>query len=352
MAQTSLGPDLILRLVDLRAMDDPDTSSDIRYLSFDNIQRIINQEFPDMNVDAQTLERRWVDPIRPTMRRDFRALGGLDERAGAALGLGAEMENQRRPMIYQEVHISSFQEPQPGGGVSFGGSQNGLAGSHWGPQPSYGNQHAAPQASPSDPYRVPQTSRYHQYGNAHAVSSGSFGGSHVGHGGHYGARPPSFTRPHQNTLGANQRPMPTASYDPQFGDLQLPPIATAAQVPGNSGYQAVEHAYHMSGHNYNNAAWQNATPATQEPMTWFGTGSSGSSSQAPPGGGLSEQEQFDQDYHFPGGEREWLLNEGMYMGHGHGGGEQEFYNNFVLRFRDHRVPSKGRVLDEFYGMRR
>lgn len=316
-----------------------------------------------MNVDKQTLESRWRYIIRPEMRGDFRTLGGLDERARAALAQGAEMENQpgsvdprvarpgapqRRRPTFQEVHRLSFRAPQPGGGASFGGSQTGHAGSYRGPQPGYGNQYAAPQAGPSDPYGRSQHSHHRQYGTAHAGPSGSFGGSHVGHGGHYGAHPPSFTGPLQNTPGVNQYPAPASPYDPQF---QLPPIATAAQVPGNPVLPAVEPAYQMSDQNYNNAAWQNATPGTQEPMTWSGTGGSGSSSQAPYGGSLYEQEEFDRNYHFPGGEREWLLSEGIYMGHGRGG-EQEFYDNFVLRFRDHRVPSKDRVLEEFYSMRR
>lgn len=348
MAQTSLSAEEILRFVDLRAMDDPDTGSGRIYLSFDNIQRIMSREFPGLNVDAQTLERRWVYTIRPSMRRDFRNLGGLDERARAALGLGAEMENQRRPMIYQEAHELSFRAPQPGGGASFGGSQTGHAGSHWGPQPGYGNQYAAYQAGPSDSYGRSQPGHHHQYGTAHAGPSGSFGGSHDGQ---YGARSQSFTRPHQNTLVANQHPAPAASYDPQFGDLQLPPIASAAQGPDNQRPPAVDPAYQMSNQNYNDAARQNAAPGTQEPMTWYGTGGSSSSSQAPHGGGHYGQTEFDRNYQFSGEEREWLLNEGIFMGHGNGG-DQEFYDRFRFRFRDHRVPSKRRVVEEFHRLRR
>lgn len=350
MAQTSLGREVILRLVDLRAMDDPDTSSDIHYLSFNNIQRIINREFPGLNLDAQTLERRWVHPIRPAMRRDFRALGGLDERARAALGLSAEMGNQRRPMKYQEAHELSFRAPQPGGGASFGGSQTGHAGSHWGPQPGYGNQHAAPQAGPSDPYGRSQPGHYYQYGNSHAGPSGSFGGSHVGHGGQYGAHPPSFTGPYQNTPGANQYPGPAASHDPRFGNLQLPPITPVAQVPSNPGPSIAEPAYQMSNQNNNNAAWQEAGPGVQGQMNWYRTSVRGSNSRNPHGGAVSEQTDFDQKYEFPREEQNWLLDNGIYMVHGHRAG-QEFYDNFRRAYSDHRVPSKGRVLEEFNRLR-
>lgn len=284
------------------------------------------------------------------MRRDFRNLGGLDERARAALGLGAEMENQRRPMIYQEAHESSFRAPQPGGGASFGGSQTSHAGSHWGPQPGYGDQYAAHQAGPSDPYGRSQPGHHHQYGTAHAGPSGSFGGSHFGHAGQYEAHPPSFTRPHQNTSGANQHPAPAASYDPQFGDLQLPPIAPAAQGPGNQGPPAVDPAYHMSNQNYNDAAWQEAAPGTQGQTNWYHTGGSGSNSQNPRDGGLPEQRQFDQSYVFSPREQEWLLNEGMYLTPGRRAG-QKFYDKFRQAFSDHRVPSQRRVLEEFNRLR-
>lgn len=250
------------------------------------------------------------------------------------------------------AQAADYQNASPAAGVrdgaSFGGSQTGHAWWQGGPQPGYGNQHAVPQAGPSDPYGVPQPSHHHQYGNAHAGRSGAFGGSHVGHGGQYGTLPPSFTGPHQNTPGANQYPVPAASYDPQ---LQLPPIATAAQVPGNPVLPAVEPAYQMSDQNYNNAAWQNAAPATQEPMTWADTGGSGSSSQTPYGVSPHEQAEFDRNYQFSKEEREWLLDEGMYLGHGNGAA-QEFYDSFVQDFGDHRLPSQKRVMEEFHRLRR
>lgn len=307
----------------------------------------MSREFPGLNVDAQTLERLWVHPIRPAMRRDFRNLGGLDERARAALGLGAEMENQRRPMTYQEAHDLSFRAPQPGGGASFGGSQTGHAGSHWGPQPGYGNQYAAYQAGPSDSYGRSQPGHHHQYGTAHAGSSDSFGGSHDHQ---YGTRSQSFTEPYQNTPGANQYPAPAASYNPRSGNLQLPPITPVAQGPRNPGPSIAEPAYQMSNQNNNNAAWQEAGSGVQGEMNWYRTGVRGSNSQNPHGDAVFDQRDFDQNYEFSGEEQNWLLDNGIYMVHGRRAG-QELYDNFRRTYSDHRVPSKGRVLEEFNRLR-
>ncbi|KAG6362770.1 hypothetical protein INS49_007864 [Diaporthe citri] len=265
------------------------------------------------------------------MRDDFRVVHKLDAATAAAFAQGLQRAGQpgsadpqgARPgasqhpqMSFQAVHQLSYEARQPGPGASYRGSQ-----------PGQYQQYEAPQPGPSVPV----------------------GRSHVGRGGQYEAPRPGFGDPYPNTPGTNQQLPPVASANPRPGN-QLPPIAPVAQAPTNQRPPPIEPPYQMPGQNYNSAASQAMTPDVQQPMTWYRTGRSGPNSQAPQRGDVSEQETFDRRYVFTTQEREWLLDEGIYLEPGHQA-SREFYARFKQAFSGHRVPSRRRVMDEFNRMR-
>lgn len=325
----------------------------------------MREEFPGSNLDSNALYFGWGNHIRLALRENFRAVHKLDAETAAVLARGSQGAAHPGPVdprgarphvsqhmhrSFQEIHALSHGGPRPGPGASYEAPPTIHSGSHRGPQPGYGDEYVAPQPGSYRPtYREPQSGHQRQYGSAQLGSSASFGGSHSGYDGQYGAPRPGVGNPYQNTPGTNRLPPPVASPYPPSVNYQLPPIMSVGQVPTNQGPPPLE-PNPMSIQNYGNPVPQATAPGTQEPLIWYRTGRGGSNSRHPRGGHVSEENALDQQYRFSPEEEKWIVDEGIFMGHGHREA-QEFYDKFKGEFGNRTVPSKKRVLDEFKYLR-
>lgn len=343
-------PEWIKRMIHLRATKDP-AFKERRSLGFAKIEQILRHEFgSDMTLDADGLDLRWKQHIRPRLTaEDVRVKHKLEAEAGptqssrgagqpgSAASQATRRDADRNPHgSFQNVPTLSYSTPQSGPGAPYGGSQAARGGSRREPRFGRGNAFGAPQLGPQasssrsqpgygDPYPGPQP----------VFPGGPSGGPQFG--GQYGAPQSNSGYPYQNAPGANQQASRAALSNSQPGNRGLPPTTSLFAVADRRGApQPLQ--YPIPIQQSNDPAPQETAPGAQEQLTWYRTGRAG------------QEPSFDERYRFSREEREWLLNEGLYRDHGRREADK-LYEDFRRQFSDHRVPSKRRVLEEFRGMR-
>lgn len=204
---------------------------------------------------------------------------------------------------------------------------------HYVPEPTPAaapnSRHGAFAAVPNAPFGGPHGTSQVTYHGSYATPQPNFGGAFNAHQPDPWAQHATYQPPYGGPYASTTNP-----------NLQLPPISSFDP---------------FSSQNYNSTVPQAMAPGMQQPLTSARAGRGGGHQVAVPSQASYNQQQarYDRHYRFSQEQKEWILNQGMYISdEGFEGGltENEFYMRFKAKFGD-QVPSQGRVMKEFDEMR-